>query len=171
MNNLNTLLNYLKKKDTLEDKLNKLFDGEFKDTYFSKDKCVEKLIRDYKEHGNIIVAFDFDDTVNKSKPEYDCSGVINLLQICSELQFTMICYTARTLTKDLDEVKEVLNKLDIRCDYINDDCLQIKEEWEFEQPHKIFYNIFLDDRAGLKSSYKILKEFIEWLVENDIKEV
>ena len=169
--NMYTVLDYLNKKNSLPDKLDMLFNTEFHDTYFSRQKCVEKLKEDYEEWGNLIVAFDFDDTVAKSAPNYDCSGVINLLRICSELQFIMICFTARANEKDLNEVKETLNRLGIKCDYINEDYWRVKEKWSIEMPHKVFYNIFLDDRAGLKESYEILRDFIKWFVNKDIKEV
>ena len=169
--NMYTVLDYLNKKDSLQDKLNLLFNENFEDTYFNRQKCVERLKSDYDECGNIIVAFDFDDTVAKSDPNYDCSGVINLLRICSELQFIMICFTARANSKDIDDVKDTLDKLGIKCDYVNEDYWKVKEKWKIEVPHKVFYNIFLDDSSGLKESYEILKEFIKWFLNKDIKEV
>lgn len=142
------------------------------DTFFSNDRAIERLIHDYKEHQNLIVAYDFDDTVKPSKPNNSCDIVIKLLQICSKLQFTMICFTVRSGQSDIGMVKDTCKSLGIACNYINEDCIQFKEEMENPQcAHKIFYNIFLDDRAGLESACKILVGFLEWFFTEPLNDV
>ena len=138
---------------------------------FSNERFINVLINDYKEHGNLIVAFDFDDTIEPSKPEFPCDLVINLLQVCSKLGFVMICFTARTKNSDMQMVRDRCRQLGIKCDYVNEDADTVKSEYDFEHVHKIFYNIFLDDRAGLKSAYDILWGFIEWFVEQDVNTI
>lgn len=171
--NLKMVADYFKQSDAPVneriDELNKmdrLWDGWFANTRF-----VETLINDYKEHGNIIVAFDFDDTVEPSKPDIDCTPIVKLLQVCSELGFTMICYTARTLNSDINHVRETCNRLHIKCDYINEDCDAVKREREYEHANKICYNIFLDDRAGLISAFEILLAFVNWFLNQKTSDI
>lgn len=171
-----TVMDYLKDSDGLSniDEIIKKHRQESREEHnkiFSKERFVNVLIDDYKKHGNLIVAFDFDDTIHPSSPNYPCNLVINLLRVCTQLGFVMICFTARTLNSDMEMIREECKSLGIGCDYINTDADSIKEEYDFEHAHKIFYNIFLDDRAGLESAYNILWMFIEWFVDQDINSV
>lgn len=53
-----------------------------------------KILQDvYNEHGQVIVAFDFDNTVyDYHKKGLDCSKVIDLIKECDELEFPLICF-------------------------------------------------------------------------------
>lgn len=171
-----TVIDYLKDTDNLSDiedilKAHKRESREEHDRVFSKQRFINKLVEDYTTHGNLIVAFDFDDTVHPSTPEHPCDLVINLLRVCTKLGFTMICFTARTLNSDMEIIRNECKSLGIGCDYINTDADTIKEEYDFEHAHKIFYNIFLDDRAGLESAYEILWGFVEWFIERDVNSI
>ena len=140
------------------------------DTFFSTEFCIEKLKEDYNTHGKIIVAYDFDDTVEPSKINYSCDSVVKLLQLCSEFSdIEMICYTARTKTEDIKNVKESLKSLGIKFDAINDDCPRIKREMEHIHDSKVLFSVFLDNRAGLKQAYDILLGFMEWYMNQPIR--
>lgn len=140
-----------------------------KDTFFSIEKCVESLKGDYKTHGRIIVAYDYDDTVEPSKPEYSCTNVTKLLQLCSKFNdFEMICFTARSTVKDVEDALMNLDSLGIRHDAVNEDCYRIKKEVEHECESKVMFSIFLDNRAGLESAYKTLLGFVEWYLEQPL---
>ena len=147
------------------------FEKPMIDSYFEINRCIERLIDDYKKYGLITIAYDFDDTVCPSDKSISCDAVINLLQICSELQFPMICFTARDTTDQIEEVRTVLKDLHIRCDYINEDCLEMKKLFGGEHVHKIYYSVFLDDRAGLQHAYKVLLGFIKWYLHQEIENV
>lgn len=140
-----------------------------RDTFFSIEKCIESLKSDYKKYGRIIVAYDYDDTVEPSKPEYSCENVVKLLQLCSKFNdFEMICFTARSTVNDIAEAKERLSKLNIRYDAINEDCYRIKQEVDHECESKVMFSVFLDNRAGLESAYKILLGFVEWYLNQPL---
>lgn len=141
-----------------------------RDTYTYTDTCTKRLIEDYKKHKNLIIAYDFDDTVCPTSPTVNTSFVRTLLQFCSTCEFTMICFTARDNETDLAEVKETLKGLKIRCDYINEDAKQTKDHMEIGHNsfHKIFYNVFLDDRAGLQSATFALIGFLRWYVKQEL---
>ena len=132
---------------------------DIEDQFLSNKNAINQLIEDYKKYGKLIIAYDFDDTVKPSLPNYSCNQVIELLQVCSGLSvFNMVCFTCRYKKEDLNEVVEYLDKLHIRHDCINEnhpDC-------QIETSRKIFFNVFLDNRAGLKSAYEILVGFLDW---------
>lgn len=159
---LEKVSSYYKKQDIdVSVLLKELING--RDTFFSIETCIEMLKNDYKTHGRIIVAYDYDDTVAPSKPENSCDSVIKLLQLCSKFNdFEMVCYTARRKVNDIKDVISELDRLDIRHDAINDDCYRIQKELDHECQSKIIYSIFLDNRAGLESAYKTLVGFINW---------
>lgn len=140
------------------------------DTYTDIDKCVERLKSDYRTHHTLIIAYDFDDTVYPSSTTVVNKAVQQLLRICSLLDFTMICFTARDSEDGIKLVKETLQKLNIRCDYINTDAKQIKDDMDIGSNsfHKVFYNIFLDDRAGLGDATKTLYGFLNWYCKEDL---
>jgi hypothetical protein len=172
---LQTVADYLTKSDTMPDikermqSLNEM--DRFYEEFFTNQRFIDVLINDYKEHGNIIVAFDFDDTIQPSKGGISCEPVVKLLQVCSALGFTMICYTARTLNSDINMVKDTCKKLNIKCDYVNEESDAIKAEREYEHDNKIFYNIFLDDRAGLVSAFEILLGFVNWFLKQKTSDI
>ncbi len=71
----------------------------------------------------------------------------------------MVVFTAE---KDLEKVKNTLNELQIPFDAINENPLFFKSD-----ARKIYFNLLLDDRAGLLSAYTQLKETIN-IIKNKI---
>lgn len=126
---------------------------EFKD-HFNANNCTMRLLDDYKKHGNLIVAFDFDNTIydyHDTGASFSC--VENLLRECSELGFTMILFTANENKEKLDFCKLFCSQCGIRIDYINESPVM--------NTRKPYYNILLDDRAGLEEAYKTLRYLVE----------
>ena len=138
------------------------------DAIYNDKRFVEVLIRDYCKYGNIVIAYDFDDTVRPLNSEATCQHTIELLQVCSKLGFGMMCYTARCNPVEIEWIKRILKELDIRFDTINEThpTLTKFQHQEGDLPSKIFFNILLDDRAGLGQAYRILWGFIDWYLNN-----
>lgn len=116
---------------------------------YNTTACAGRLYQDYRKHNNLIVAFDFDNTIfdyHNNGGNY--SEVINLLKECSDLGFTMILFTANDSKTKLDWMWEYCNIYGIRVDYINESPVM--------NTVKPYYNILLDDRAGLESAYETL---------------
>ena len=125
------------------------------DPYFSTGRCIERMMGWYHKHGNLIVAFDYDDTVYDFwKKDFAYPDVISLLQECSDLGFTMILFTGHT-DKDYETLKKDLADQGIRVDAINEST--VKDEM-FKK--KVYCNILLDDKAGLGQAYDILRETV-----------
>jgi len=132
-----------------------------KDKYFNDETTVNRLVEEWEKYGKLIVAYDFDDTVF----DYDKSGatyeqMIELLKVCKKMGCTMIVFTCRPF-EQYDIVENYLKEKGIPYDFINENDPTV----EFETSRKIFYNIFFDDRAGLKSAYEIMVRTIEKRLE------
>lgn len=131
------------------------------DPFLNDELCIQRLVSNWIEHDGIIIAFDFDNTVfdyyNKG---YNYNMVINLLKECKRLGCTLILFTCCDETKYkfmVDKCKE----LGIDVDYINESPNYIPYH-----SSKVYYNILLDDRAGLSSAYYILNETKNRILKN-----
>lgn len=159
------LINYIKKfvtlqierdgdKEFLDDiitSLENIISKKFTDPFLEDIVCANRLIKEWNEHGKIIVAFDFDGTV------FDYLGtgsthekVIGLLK---EIQNDahIYCFSARN-EEDYNFLESQIKEKDILCDGINIDYDFIKF-----RGRKPYYNILLDDRSGLSSAKSILE--------------
>jgi MoaA/NifB/PqqE/SkfB family radical SAM enzyme len=125
------------------------------DPYFSTDRNVDRLLEQYKLHGKLIVAFDFDDTIyDYHKKGHDYPKVVELLKLCSAMGFTMIMFSTKEDEKELDENANYCEELGITEIWIN--CGPIMPDAK-----KPFYNIYLDDKAGLAQAYDILNQTVQ----------
>lgn len=129
--------------------------------YFLNDKnAIKRIVDEWRKYGKIIIAYDFDDTVydfhNKGRTYND---VADLLRECKKYGAYLIVFTGCKEDK-YKFIKNYLNENNIPYDKIN-------ENMEFADftGRKIYYNVLLDDRAGLSSSYKILKRSLEELID------
>lgn len=128
--------------------------------YLNDRKAIDRLKREYLEYGNLIIGFDFDCTIydyHKEDLEIEC--IIKLLEKCSDLGFTMCLYSLTLKDSELDITDKIIycNSLGIGVDYINaSPIMNIDQQKIGHYPHKPFFSILLDDRAGLSASYNIL---------------
>lgn len=126
---------------------------QYKNTsYMGNRRCVNRLKKEYQEHGKLIIGFDFDNTIFDYHEEgIELQPVIDLLKRCSNLGFTMCLFTV----PDRLEFKEKFtNDLGIKCHFINESPIMDVRHNNYDS--KPYFNILLDDRAGLSASYNIL---------------
>ena len=129
---------------------------------YSIGRCMTRLVMDYEKHGNLIVAFDFDNTIYDFHNEGgDYSEVIDLLRECSQLGLTMVLFTANEDEDKLIFCKSFCKVNGIRVDYINESPVM--------PTRKPYYNILLDDRAGLEEAYLTLKVVVDYIKEIHLK--
>lgn len=124
--------------------------------YKMGDVVTDKLFRNYEEHGSLIVAFDYDDTIYPYSDDYterQYKERWELLRKCKELGFYLILYTCNGEDK-YDEMIKFMNDNNIPFDSINEN------HPSFKQCKKIFYNILLDDKAGLKEALFYLEHIV-----------
>lgn len=127
---------------------------------FNQKACLERLKQEYDKYGKLIVAFDFDNTIyDYHNNGGDYSEVIELLKECFKLHFDLILYTVEEKQTDVFEKVVWLRDKGI-INTIND--LYINKSPIFPNSKKPYYNILLDDRAGLEESYNILKQVVEY---------
>jgi len=122
-------------------------------SYLNDRKAIDRLKREYLEHKNLIVGFDFNNTIfDYHKEGLESQPVIDLLKKCSDLGFTMCLYTIgdRILFK-----QDYVECLGIRVDYTNESPIMQKHSDMYY--YKPYFNILLDDRAGLGQAFYVLK--------------
>ena len=112
---------------------------------------LERLHKQYKEHGKLVIAFDFDDTVYPYT--WDLEYIIPVRYALVEAKargHILVCYTAND---DYAKVSRYLDYHGLTPDFYNESPVPSKG--------KIFYNIFLDDKCGLHEALTILNIFLE----------
>lgn len=119
------------------------------DRYLDQSECIKRLINDYLTHNSLFVAFDFDDTVF----DYHNLGdefpkLEDILKLCKKNNFKLILFTANENEK-LEEIIKYCKEKGFEPDYVNENPIM--------KTRKPYYNILLDDRAGLNDAYQTLK--------------
>lgn len=119
------------------------------DRYLNTELAIERLKQDYLKHKSLFVAFDFDNTV------FDFFGVGDtfpalegLLKLAKLRNCKLILFTGNEGER-LKEIVQYCKDHGYEPDYVNEN--------PFTPTRKPFYNILLDDRAGLNEAYRILQ--------------
>lgn len=125
------------------------------DRYLSFDENVMRLVKNYREHGNLFIAFDFDSTV------FDYFGVgdtypklENLLRFLKTNGFKLILFTGAEGER-LGDAVEYCKERGYAPDFVNESPVM--------NTRKPYYNILLDDRAGLSDAYETILATLEIL--------
>ncbi len=122
------------------------------DPYMDDSLVIGRLFQEWTDHGKIIIAFDYDNTVyDYEKKGYIYTEVIHLLQDCHRLGAHIYCFTACE-EEQYPEMEQYMKDNNIPCDGIN-----IDYDFIPFRGRKPYYNILLDDRAGLSSAYQYLR--------------
>ncbi len=119
-------------------------------------ECINRLLQEWIKYDKIVVAVDYDYTINDFRNEgLQFPDVIDLLK---EVQNSahIVCFTASDESR-YDEIRNKFKELGIRLDGINESPVKLNES----PKAKIYYNILLDDRAGLYSAYITLLHTLE----------
>lgn len=128
------------------------------DPYYSHSRVIDRLKEELKKYEFLIIGFDFDDTIyDYHKKGYSYDNVINLLKTSKELGFVLCLYTVEPDPNKLKWKINYCKELGIEPDYVNKSPVMIGTS-------KPFFNILLDDRAGLHSACLELKGIIEYVM-------
>ena len=132
-----------------------------RDQYMIHDNVVERLLKEYRLHGDLIVAYDFDNTVfdyHNRGESYEM--VIDLIRKLSTVKgIELIVWTGSSKDR-YDFIRDYLKVNNIPFSKINENPYF----FDSSSP-KIFYSILLDDRAGLESAYVALVSFLNGIGE------
>jgi hypothetical protein len=124
------------------------------DYYLNSENSYTRLLDEYQKYNTLVVAFDFDDTVydfHKKGRLY--TDVINLLRALKEINCYLICWTGQ---EDLAFVKQYLLENNIPFDGINEN-----PPFHLSTSKKVYANVYLDDRAGLKQVFEELNQLLQ----------
>jgi len=112
-----------------------------------------KLYNVYNKHGNIIIGLDFDDTIFALDPKREsiCNKVRSLIKECKV--YSKICLYTVGDDQSIKYKIELMKLWGIEPDYINESPIKLGNG------DKPYFNILLDDKAGLIESYNLLKQF------------
>lgn len=123
---------------------------------FNQQACAERLLNEYRKYDRLIVGIDFDNTIKPIDPNNSCNDVITLLQRCSQDSKIVLCLWSISTNKDEEKSKlDHCAKIGIKIDYVGSSPYQIGSG------PKQFFNVLLDDRAGLESAYYNLKYVLD----------
>ena len=130
------------------------------DPFTSTSKIVERLHKEYNKHPKLIVACDFDDTAYDFHNQgAQHTRVLEALRKCNELGFYVVLWTA-SAPERFNFMKEYMKEKQVHISAINENPIELP----FGNHKKMYYNILLDDRAGLGQALDALEILI-----NDIK--
>lgn len=128
------------------------------DPFMNREIVKDRLRNEYKKYGQLIIAYDFDYTVHSYREEtWTYEFVMNLLREWRPYA-KFVVFTASPITR-YAYIKTYLKTHNLPYDKVNE------EVFERQRSRKIYYNVFLDDRAGLGETAEILTELL-----NEIKE-
>lgn len=131
------------------------------DYYLLEENCYKRLENEFKEYGKLIFCVDFDDTLYdfyKVGRKYD--KIISLLSRWEKYS-EVIIFTCRN-EEQYSEIKDYLIDKNIKFKGINCDS-----SVHFGG-RKIYGNVYIDDRGGLSSIYKILNKLIEKIEKGEV---
>lgn len=133
------------------------------DLYLDFKRFYQRLENDYKRFGNLVIAYDFDDTVyDTHKRGATYTQVISLLRRWRPYA-KFIVWTVSPPER-FDFIRYYLTTNDIPYDTINENIHP--PDSKIPEARKIYANIYLDDRGGLMTAFTALKTLIS-KIEND----
>lgn len=120
------------------------------------DKLYDRLVEEYDKHNKLVIGFDFDNTIfDVHNKGYDVSEVIKLLKQAKELGFILCLYTAELRDDWLKWKIKYCEHFGIKPDYVNESPL-------LPGTKKPFFNLLIDDRAGLNEACNLLNNIIAY---------
>lgn len=133
------------------------------DPFIYDEYVMDRLRKEYSKHKKLIVAVDFDDTVYPWTHDNSRHNLMfDLLQKCQKHEFYLVAFTASDPER-YDFIREYFDSFGIHIHGINQNVIPLR----YGNNGKIYYNIFLDDRAGLRSAFRNLQTLIHE-IENDL---
>lgn len=127
---------------------------------------LNKITEVYNNHKSLIVGVDFDNTVfpfsKNEENEERCRKVVNvLLSLKKEMGTGLIlCLYSVADEQSLVYKEHIMDCYGLKPHYINEGPMDHK--WKSKKP---FFNILLDDKAGLNSTIETLQELLKTILK------
>lgn len=124
------------------------------------NKYEERLLNEWKQHGKIIIAVDFDDTIigwgmYKDEDKKEFQKRIDLLHNCKSTGAYIVIHTVCNSDRH-DFITKYCKDAGLEIDGINTNPIDLP----YGKHGKIYANIYLDDRAGINEA--------TWLLESTL---
>lgn len=116
---------------------------------------VDRLYREWKQHGKIVLSVDYDSTIFPYKTienQPDIDRTIKLVKLAHETGAYVVIFTASDEQRH-EEIIAYCSKIGIHVDSINKNPIDLP----YGHNGKIYYNINLCDRSGLNEALDILE--------------
>jgi hypothetical protein len=131
------------------------------DPFTEATACTVRLFSEWKRHPKLIVAVDFDSTVfDYYQGGHSFQRVLDILRKCKLLGFYVVVFTAADPSR-FEFMKNFLLDKGIEIDSINQNPIPLP----YGNHGKIYYNILLDDRAGLSSALDTLETVVGLIID------
>lgn len=133
----------------------------------SIQKYIDRLYKEWKEHGKIIIGVDFDDTISpwKLKEKEECEEIIKYIKEAIYTGAYLVIHTS--CNKDrYPEIMKYCQSYNLKVDSINENPINLPYGHDKSKP---MCNLYLDDRAGLNEAIEILR-VVMYRIRGDIQE-
>ena len=125
--------------------------------YFEKNPesqpYLDRLIQEWNQHGKIIIAVDYDDTLSPWKlRDFNPKRTFDVLKVAKETGAYIVIFTACDPFR-YDEIYDYCHDNGLEIDTINKNPIDLP----YGHGGKIYANIFIDDRAGVNEALNILE--------------
>lgn len=127
------------------------------------NKYVERLVREWKKERKIIISVDYDSTISywpSIENQEDIERAIKLIQLAYAIGAYITIFTASDIEK-FEEIQSHCEKIKIPVHSINSNPISLP----YGNHGKIYYNINLCDRSGLREALDILDQAIDIMQE------
>ena len=116
-------------------------------------KYIDRLTKEWKQHKNIIIAVDFDDTISPwgLNTTQECNWVVEKLKTYQQQGAYIVIFTACNSDR-FEDISNFCSQNDLMISSINKNAFELP----YGNNGKIYANVFLDDRAGLFETIEIL---------------
>ena len=139
--------------------------GPFESIHHESWRYVDRLEKEWRKYGRIIIACDFDDTVHPwSFKDFEFQQVIDLVIKAQTIGALFVIFTAGKPER-FEYMTKFLTEKGIRVDSVNKNPVELP----YGNHSKVYANIFLDDRAGLMESLSILNLTMQRIEKSPIK--
>ena len=127
------------------------------DEHQEMDKYTARLLKEWKEHGKLIIALDVDDTILpfRTATQAECDKIISLVKECQAVGAWVILFTCRN-ADGMQEALDYCKSKDLHIDNVNKNPGGIT--LPYGNTAKPYANIYLDDRGHLEAAAKRLRE-------------
>lgn len=128
------------------------------DPYLSTNRCVARMFREWQKHPRQIICVDYDDTCDDfhRKEGHTHEKVLALVRRAQAHNFYIVVWTA-SIPERYPMMISYLAERGITVDSINKNPIDLP----FGNWGKIYYNILLDDRAGLQQACDTLEKTLD----------